>query len=148
FDRLYEMIGRTNQLNFTKQRLEREGLRGLISDPQRRCGYVTVRDRYGDYGIAGFYALVDQRLEHFLFSCRVLNMGVERWIYDRLGRPDLTVVGDTSGDPKRLPVPNWIRLANGDESGPMAVPGVNGKRLSMLLKGGCDLEQVIDFLGR
>ncbi len=42
---------------------------------------------------------------HFLFSCRVLNMGVEQWIYNRLGRPELTINGEVSDDPKSLAGP-------------------------------------------
>ncbi len=93
FGRLLEMIERTNQLNFTKQRLDAGTLRAILDDAGYECAYVKVWDRYGDYGIAGFYALKEGRLEQFLFSCRVLNMGVEQWVYNRLGRPALDVVG-------------------------------------------------------
>ncbi len=149
FDRLLEMIGRTNQLNFTKTRLEADALRHLIGDPAFECGYVKVRDRYGDYGISGFYARTDGRLEHFLFSCRVLNMGVEQWIYDRLGRPQLTIAGEVSDDPTRLPVGDWIRPLDAEgETPPTQTTSSVSSRLRVLLKGGCDLEQVIDFLGR
>jgi FkbH-like protein len=147
FDRLLEMIQRTNQLNFTKRPLDATQLRGLIDDPAYRCAYVKVRDRYGDYGIAGFYALTNHRLEQFLFSCRILNMGVERWIYDTLGRPVLDVAGDVSDDPKKLPVPDWIQPLSA--TGPLEDTTEAADRLPrILLKGGCDLEQVIDFLGR
>jgi FkbH-like protein len=148
FDRLLEMIERTNQLNFTKKHLDRGQLRELISNPACECAYLKVHDRYGDYGIAGFYALHARRLEQFLFSCRILNMGVERWIYNRLGRPELMIVGEVSDDPTTLPVPDWIHLAESEQSNRGASSVANGMHPRVLLKGGCDLDQVIDFLGR
>ena len=36
----------------------------------------------------------DGALVDFLFSCRVLNMGVEQWLYAKLGRPAVSVVGE------------------------------------------------------
>jgi hypothetical protein len=148
FDRLLEMIQRTNQLNFTKQHIDADQLRQVIADPTRECAYVKAQDRYGDYGIVGFYALAGRRLEQFLFSCRVLNMGVERWVYNRLGRPELRIVGEVSDDPLALPAPDWIRSAEAAVAKRVAEPALNGKYPRVLLKGGCDLEQVIDFLGR
>ena len=169
FDRLLEMIQRTNQLNFTKERLAADSLRAALSDPALECGYLSVADRYGDYGIAGFYALRGDRLEHYLFSCRILNMGVEAWLYDRLGRPRLDVVGETSDDPRRLPVPDWIAVegespaagtnsiaacspATGDAAARGSVDGTKGASAAVwprtIFKGGCDLEQMVDFLGR
>jgi FkbH-like protein len=148
FERLLEMIERTNQLNFTKARIDALGLRSLLADASCRCEYVTVQDRYGNYGIAGFFALRAGRLEQFLFSCRILNMGVERWVYNELGRPELNIVGEVSDDPLALPVPDWInvRRAAGHSQNQAATKTVTWPRV--LLKGGCDLEQVIDFLGR
>jgi FkbH-like protein len=147
FDRILELIQRTNQLNFTKRLLDAEQLRALLDDSDCQCAYVQVRDDYGDYGVAGFYALRGRRLEQFLFSCRVLNMGVERWIYNQLGRPELTIAGEVSDDPTLLPVPDWIKAA-GSDTAQSAEPAIVGKFPRVLLKGGCDLELVIDFLGR
>ncbi len=95
-DRLFELSERTNQLNFTKRRQGREAFDAMIADPGYDTGYVRVTDRYGDYGICGFYSVSrsDGALVDFLFSCRVLNMGVEQWLYRRLGSPPLSVVGE------------------------------------------------------
>jgi FkbH-like protein len=146
-DRLMEMIERTNQLNFTKKRLAAHQLRELLDDGAFECAYLKVQDRYGDYGIAGFYALQAGRLEHFLFSCRILNMGVERWLYNRLGRPNLSIAGEVSDDPTKLPVPDWINASGSTPTRESRRADVNGKYPRVLLKGGCDLEQAIDFIG-
>ena len=146
FDRLLEMIQRTNQLNYTKQHLAADQLRTLIDDPAVDCGYVKVQDRYGDYGIAGFYAK-HRPARALLFSCRILNMGVDRWVYNRLGRPQLTIVGDVSDDPTLLPVPDWIQASDSATARQQELPATNGKFPHVLLKGSCDLGQVVDFLG-
>ena len=99
-DRLFELVLRTNQLNFTKRRPDRDEFDRLLADTRRATGYVRVRDRYGDYGICGFYSLdpAERSLTDFLFSCRILNMGVEQWLYDRLGRPSVAVVGEVASE--------------------------------------------------
>ena len=102
-DRAIELINRTNQLNFTKARLPeapddaRAALRALLADHTIQAGLVHVRDHYGDHGLCGIYVVRHHRrlgraLLHFAFSCRILGMGVESWLYRRLSRPSLTVV--------------------------------------------------------
>jgi FkbH-like protein len=99
-DRAIELINRTNQLNFTKIRLPKdaEAARQILSKELKshktQAGLIRVKDRYGDYGYCGFFlAKVPRngkaRLHQFCFSCRVLNMGIEHWLYERLGRPKL-----------------------------------------------------------
>ena len=147
-DRILEMINRTNQLNYTKLRLEKADCDALFSDPSIEAGYVIVRDRYGDYGISGFYAMQHRRLIHYLFSCRILHMGVENWLYQKLGCPALEISGDvvTPLQPD-LPI-DWIRhvetLGDDDPSDSGARPG----SVSILVKGGCDLLQIKNYLIR
>ena len=103
-DRVIELINRTNQLNFTKKRLptdmdeaRAELQRQLDVSYGRRAAVVRVKDKFGDYGIVGFWMLDGvwgkPYLIHFVFSCRTLGMGIEQWVYARLGRPALSIVG-------------------------------------------------------
>lgn len=146
-NRLLELINRTNQLNYTKRRLTEDEFAHLMSEPGRESGYIRVSDRYGDYGICGFYSVKDGELTDFLFSCRILHMGVENWLYQHLGSPRLAVAGEvvTVLDPD-TPV-TWISAdviaATRVELEPAV--GVNSQA-RVLLKGGCDLVQVNDFL--
>ena len=66
-DRIAELVARTNQLNYTKNRDDRKKLSDLIRNPETITGTVHVRDIYGDYGIVGFFALQNNRAVHFLF---------------------------------------------------------------------------------
>jgi FkbH-like protein len=151
--RLFELANRTNQLNFTKRRLDEQAFRELLADPTRRTGYVRVRDRYGDYGICGFFALAPggSRLTDFLFSCRILHMGVEQWVYRQIGQPAVDVVGDVAS---RLDDPvDWIAediagfepLVGADGGGDATAPAPDAGRVLMV--GGCDLIAVAQYLG-
>ena len=158
FARLYELVNRTNQLNFTKRRPGEEEFAALLADPSRRTGYVRARDRYGDYGICGFFALsADGRaLTDFLFSCRTMNMGVEQWVYGQLGRPALVVVGEVVADP--VGEVDWITsdaslsdviegTVDGQGRGVTPAGGSTTGRLAVLMVGGCDLMATAEYLG-
>ena len=60
-DRIIELVNRTNQLNFTKQRWpeDLDEARRLLSQAlnqfDTRAGLVEVEDRYGKYGYCGFF---------------------------------------------------------------------------------------------
>jgi FkbH-like protein len=100
-DRVLEILNRTNQLNFTKVRAnsetERAALEELLAVSGMHAGLVHVQDRYGDYGVVGFFCVRTKfsgtAVHHFAFSCRTLNMGVEQWVWQHLNRPDFDVVG-------------------------------------------------------
>ena len=87
-ERILELINRTNQLNFTKVRLEVGQLDSLLNDTSLDNGCIEVRDKFGDYGICGFYSLdkCANELRHFLFSCRILNLGIETYVYTAYSR--------------------------------------------------------------
>lgn len=93
---MHELIFRANQLNFTKVRSTKDELKALFEDKNAKCEYITAYDKYGEYGIVGFYAVKDNTLVHFLFSCRTLGMGIEQYTYEKIGCPKLDIVGDVS----------------------------------------------------
>ena len=145
-DRILELIQRSNQLNFTKKRLRAAELDALLGDPDVESAALIVRDRYGDYGIAGFYSLhrAGHRLLHFLFSCRILHLGVERWTYRRLGCPELHVRGEVASEIHSGAAPDWIREFQQNRE--VASRAVKPAITRLLLKGGCDLEQMAHYL--
>jgi FkbH-like protein len=160
--RLLELVNRSNQLNFTKSRLsEAELLALLAAAPERSTGYVRVSDRYGDYGTAGFYSVANGRLTDFVFSCRILNMGVEQWTYAHLGRPQITIVGDVAASLDTPANVDWITLADGSQAdhaqahrsredrsrGTSGAERPRAANSRILLKGGCDLYLLNGFLG-
>ena len=90
-ERIVELVNRANQLNFTKSRFPTPA---DFDDYTERAtivhGCVFAYDRYGDYGLVGFFAFDEstrkRSLQHFVFSCRIMNMGLEQAVYGDLCR--------------------------------------------------------------
>ena len=143
--RIHDLILRSNQLNFTKIRSSDEELAELLSDENYDCGYVSVTDKFGDYGIVGFYAKTGNRLEHFVFSCRTLGMGIEQYVYNLLGRPELTIIGEVISDLSSTELPVWINQNNGVQSAEkMKIRKI--EQHQVLIKGPCDLFQIFPYI--
>ena len=81
---------RTNQFNFTTRRRKEGELKTVMVDDRYICRTIRVRDRFGDYGLVGFFVsyLKDFSLivDTFLLSCRVLGRGVEHHMISELGK--------------------------------------------------------------
>lgn len=146
-ERIHDLILRSNQLNFTKVRSNEEELRTLLAQPDVDAGYVSVSDRFGDYGIVGFYARRAGRLLHFVFSCRTLGMGIEQYVYNCLGRPELSVAGEVISDLSSAEIPAWINKNTANKkTSQMEIS--NLKKHMVLVKGPCDLFQVYPYIAQ
>ncbi len=144
-DRIHELVQRTNQLNYTKHRDNKELLTRLISNDWNESGYIRVWDRFGDYGITGFYCFNKREkvMEHFLFSCRILGMGVEQYVYNKLGCPRFSVKEPVASELKGdKPIP-WIKE---DVKGAITEDRIINNRVRVLLKGPCDLSAIEPYL--
>lgn len=86
--RVAQLTQRTNQFNCTTIRRDAAQLQAEMKDGLHVLA-VTVRDRFGDYGLVGdiFYRLEGSSLvvDTFLLSCRVLGRGVEHRMLAKLG---------------------------------------------------------------
>lgn len=146
FDRIYELMQRSNQLNYTKVRLSENEFKMLLSDDKLECAYISCKDKYGDYGIVGFYALDAKHnsLIHFFFSCRTLGMGVENYVYNILKKPKLEFNGYVVNDLTE-PCPDWIKISDTDFIKESDKPTNATKQINILFKGPCDLYLVEKF---
>jgi len=150
--RVEELINRSNQLNFTKQRVTKDALQASFADANRRWGTVRVHDRFGDYGLVGIYCLnlAENQLEQLVFSCRILHLGVEQFTYAWLGFPKLEVQGEVATELNQTERPDWITItaeeAATESNTPVVPNGKSSAHLRVLLKGGCDLGQLTPFL--
>ena len=135
------MVSRSNQLNYTKKRDSKAELEKIFHDSSINCGYVHVNDKFGDYGIVGFFAIKGGKCIHYLFSCRTLGMRIEQYVYMKLKCPALEIVGDVVADLNHYELPVWINqnMVSLDEEGKKII---NEK---VLMKGPCDLEQTFSF---
>jgi FkbH-like protein len=78
-ERVHELTQRTNQMNFSGNRYDREVLRNLLSNPHLDTFVLTCEDRFGSYGVIGF-SIVDRReprMTDLMFSCRIQSKRVE-----------------------------------------------------------------------
>ena len=144
YERILQLIQKTNQLNFTKKRSDKNELKKEILEA-KKWGTVFAKDIYSDYGLVGFF-LVDQQntLQHFLFSCRTIGMGVEQYVYEILGFPNLKIVEPVSTKIKKEKnLSFWI---NSDKSIKNKQTKTKKIKTTILFKGPCDLSVITGYL--
>jgi hypothetical protein len=149
FARIHDLVNRTNQLNFTKNRWpeEAQAARAAFREEQNldfnsHAGYIKVSDRYGQYGICGYYHVIQTTCRHFLFSCRAMNMGVEQFVWSRLGRPYVPIAGDVVSDIDMKV--DWITVVpDADIEAPAAGAA---RKLTICIRGACDMSMTSNFL--
>jgi len=148
FDRVVELINRTNQLNYTKKRLETpealEEFRTQLSSFGYYAGCVRAVDRYGDYGLIGFFLGIRRPrkkfLIHFVFSCRTMNMGIEQYVYESLGSPEIEIAEPVSYGLATDGQIDWINTESSAEEN-----GGAARDNRLVLLGGCDLLQLASY---
>lgn len=140
-DRIEDLLLRSNQLNFTKLRSTKDDLKNILENKEYISGYIQVKDNFGDYGIVGFYTILDNTCIHFTFSCRTLNMGVEQYVYHKIGKPKLKIVGEVSSSLDGE-CPDWINLQS-IESEKHEKNRVTGR---LVVKGPCDMSQMFSYI--
>lgn len=137
-ERIKKLIARTNQLNFTKFR--DENIEDTIKNSD--SAYIIAEDKFGNYGICGFYAMRNNKLIHFLFSCRIMNMGIEQFVYSYLGKPELEIKGEVSSE-LNTPV-DWISISDN-----LTIKEKEEKEetnINILFKGPCDLYSALSYI--
>ena len=89
-DRVFELVQRTNQLNYSGNRYSRESLGQLLREPRAIPVVMHCRDRFGDYGIIGFALLrigTDAvEVADMMLSCRIQGKKVEHSFLAHLAR--------------------------------------------------------------
>src|ERR1039458_865195 len=87
--RVAQLTARTNQMNATLVRRTEPEVQALLAGGAE-CLTVSVKDRFGDYGLTGaiLFRTADAalRVDTFLLSCRALGRGVEHRMVARLGK--------------------------------------------------------------
>lgn len=143
-DRIWELNQRTNQLNFTKNRVDVEEIKRIIDSKDYKCATVSVSDNYGQYGIVGFFALNQEKLEHFYFSCRTIGLGIEQYVYAQIGFPEIDIVGNVATSLIKDYCPDWINMKDSEKTESVLSKIKTDSKILMM--GGCDLEQTAFYL--
>ena len=146
-ERLYELCIRTNQMNFTKNRASKEELHSTLTNKNYDCAYIQVNDNFGDYGIVGFYALnkSSNQLEHFVFSCRIIGMGVAQSIFKYLNCPKINITGDVTEDLNLENKKLWVKILTDKINKSNKKQNSSKKKLNILMKGPCDLDNTFPY---
>lgn len=132
--RIKELIKRTHQLNYTKSQNE--------INPSYDNKYIVVQDDFGNYGICGFYSVHDKKIEHFLFSCRILGMGIEQYVYNKLRNPDFDIQEPVTTPLEKNKTVDWIEECELND-----VPTKKKTSdINVLFKGPCDLLSTTDYI--
>ena len=90
--RASQLTLRTNQFNLTTTRRNESEIKELSDREEYDVCTLSVRDRFGDYGVVGLFigvsdsALGIYEVDTFLLSCRVLGRGVEHKIVAEIAR--------------------------------------------------------------
>jgi FkbH-like protein len=95
-ERVHELTQRTNQMNFSGNRYDREVLRRLLATSYVDTFVLSCEDRFGSYGVIGF-AVVDRRdprMTDLMFSCRIQSKRVEHAFLAGLIRRYIAESGD------------------------------------------------------
>jgi FkbH-like protein len=79
--RITQLINKTNQFNLTTRRRTQDEVEALAGAKTHAVLGMTLKDRYGDYGLVGV-AILEKRgdvclIDTLLMSCRVLGRGAE-----------------------------------------------------------------------
>lgn len=105
-ERVHELTQRTNQMNFSGNRYDREVLKQILQTPHLDTYVLSCEDRFGSYGIVGF-GIVDQReprLTDLMFSCRVQSKRVEHAFLGFILRKYIAMTGaDFQADYRKTP---------------------------------------------
>jgi len=115
YDRIEELVNRSNQLNYTRTRFDpsahtnydtyRNGFT-IIQSPANeyivrntiKSFAVFVWDKYGYYGLVGYisvytrYHFENYTIKNFVFSCRVMNMNIESFCFKLIKQKFLKLV--------------------------------------------------------
>ncbi len=89
FDRMEQLLARTNQWNLTTRRHSRAEIAKIISAPGTLAQWFRLRDRFGDNGMVGFWLAVPRvagewEIDSWVMSCRVIGRGLEDLMFNVL----------------------------------------------------------------
>lgn len=90
FERVAELVQRTNQLNFSGRKYSRDEIADILTGQSRDHHIVICDDKFGSYGTVGFCLSAYQAgadgkgaviIEDFMLSCRVQGKFIEQSLF-------------------------------------------------------------------
>jgi len=121
YERVVELLLRTNQFNFMGRRLDHDALTAWFDNDQHQAAMVSVKDRFGDYGQVGLMLFNPQQdcleLTDFVLSCRSLGREVEYAMLQYLAKEAQkmslnTVLLSFKKSPKNRPAYDFLKYVS------------------------------------
>ncbi len=91
FERVVQLIGKTNQFNLTTRRHSAEQVRRMLAHPATIGLTLRMVDRFGDYGLVSVILAVEEdsrpeslQIDTWLMSCRVISRTAEEFFFNAL----------------------------------------------------------------
>ena len=80
--RVAQLTQRSNQFNLRTKRYTEEDIRQMMADPAKTVLAISLKDKFGDYGLISAVILEEKGnesifIDTWIMSCRVLKRGVE-----------------------------------------------------------------------
>lgn len=118
FDRVLELIHKTNQFNLTTKRLSVAELERFSLLDNCFCYCYSLKDKYSDYGIISVFIAerisANWEINTWLMSCRAMGRGVEYSVFNHFITTCLTdgeiVFGEYIPTGKNKPIENLLKI--------------------------------------
>jgi FkbH-like protein len=140
FDRVAELVQRTNQLNFSGRKYDRAQLQEFLEDSSLEKYVLDCSDRFGAYGVIGFGMVRHSggaiEVNDLMLSCRVQGKLVEQALFTHLESHH------RQGDPRRLVV-NFVETKR-NQAARQALEMAGLRRLENQEGYGREIEERID----
>lgn len=116
FDRVMELIHKTNQFNLTTRRLAPAELQRMAASNDCFCYCYSLQDKYGDYGIISVFIAEKTAdkwgINTWLMSCRTMGRGVENFVFNHFLSTSLkegdVVLGEYIPTDKNMPIKDLL----------------------------------------
>lgn len=116
FERITQLINKTNQFNMTTRRYTAAEIEALCADPAYLTLYGRLADKFGDNGIVT--AMIGHQdgdaleIELWIMSCRVFKRNLEQTLFDQIvaacrARGVKTIIGRFLPTAKNLPAKDF-----------------------------------------
>ena len=147
YHRILELNAKSHQINYTRKVINGYEIDELNKSATLR--WVGLHEKLGDDGIVGFFCLKDGKLIHFVFSCRVINIGLPQWIYTYLGCPDIDAAEDVA-EPieKKQKLEDYIRIYDRDneKNRSRSLSIAEKDRKLIYFYGSCNMHRCMQYL--
>ncbi|MDR1953157.1 MAG: HAD-IIIC family phosphatase [Clostridiales Family XIII bacterium] len=117
--RVAQLTQRSNQFNLRTRRYTEREIEKIANDAKYKTGAVTLRDRFGAYGIICVFIMQCMPentlfIDTFLMSCRVVKRGVEEFVFNEMVRVAKecgcqTITGSYLPTEKNAPVKDLLK---------------------------------------